>query len=102
MAEPAGRKPAPPASTNAPPAQQPALRPVIGVRGRVVMLNPQARFVVVDFGFGPAPRREQRLGVYRGLDRVGTIRVTGSPRGSLHAADILEGEARVRDEVGQE
>ncbi len=102
MAAPADPKPGSPTATQAPPAPASGLRPVIEVRGRVVMLNAQARFVVIDFGYGPAPQQEQRLGVYRGLDRVGTVRVTGTPRGTLYAADILEGEALVRDEVGED
>jgi hypothetical protein len=67
--------------------------------GRVVRFNPQARFVVVDFSFHTLPAAQTRLGVYRDNERIGTVRVTGTPRGSLVAADIVEGEAAPRDEI---
>jgi hypothetical protein len=67
--------------------------------GRVLRFNPQARFVVIDFSFNTLPAPGTRLGVYRNGLRVGTVRATGAPRGSLVAADLLEGDAAPRDDV---
>lgn len=88
--------------TNAPSVRYPVLivekKPV----GRVLLRNAQARFVVIDFSFGPRPPSEARLGVFRGPQRVGTVRVSGAPQGSLLAADVVDGEADVDDEVRAE
>ena len=67
--------------------------------GRVATVSTQALFVVVDFGFNPLPRPEQRLTVFRTNQPVGTLRMTGAPNGSFMAADIMSGEARPGDEV---
>jgi hypothetical protein len=59
-------------------------------------------FVVVDFGFNPLPRPDQRLTVIRTNQAVGALRMTGAPRGSLMVADIMNGEAQVGDEVHED
>jgi hypothetical protein len=89
-------------NANVLPPRYPSVRSVTRLHGRVITLNEPARFVVVDFGFGPAPHRDQRLAVYRRSERVGTVRVTGAPRSGLYAADILEGTPAVQDEVREE
>lgn len=97
-----GRKPVTlatqPASDVVPP-RYPVLTAVESSIGRVSTVNTQALFVVVDFGFNPLPRPHQRLTVFRTNEVVGTLRMTGAPRGSLMAADIMSGEARAGDEV---
>ena len=70
--------------------------------GKVTGVNTQAMFVVVDFGFNPLPRPEQRLTVFRTNQAVGTVRMTGAPNGSFMAGDIMSGEARTGDEVRDE
>lgn len=87
------------APTNAAEATYPQVVRVIQTEGRVYWLNPEARFVIIDFAYNPLPQPEQRLGVYRGGQRIGTVRVTGAPRGGFMAADILEGEAQPPDEI---
>ncbi len=67
--------------------------------GKVTGVNTQAMFVVVDFGFNPLPRPDQRLTVFRTNQAVGTVRMTGAPNGSFMAGDIMSGEARTGDEV---
>jgi hypothetical protein len=84
------------------PPRYPLLTAVERSIGRVSLVNTQAQFVVVDFGFNPLPRPDQRLTVFRTNQGVGTLRMTGVPGGSLMAADIMRGEAQVGDEVREE
>lgn len=98
------RKPKPaslvnPARAPDPEPRYPVVTPIVRSLGRVIEVNPQAQFVVLDFSFNPLPQPDQRLNVYRLGQKVGSVRVTGAPRGSLMAADIMSGEARVDDEV---
>ena len=65
-------------------------------------MNEQSRFVVADFSFNPVPRPGQRLGLFRGGQRVGEVRASSYWRGSLVAADLLLGDARLNDEVRAE
>jgi hypothetical protein len=67
--------------------------------GRVVAVNPDLRFVVVDFFPSPLPAPEQRMSIYRDGQKVGEIRISGPARESAIAADIMEGEAAVGDEA---
>ena len=108
-ADAARSKAAPPQSTPVNMATRPAAQatlsryPIVtvveGSIGKVAVVNTQAMFVVVDFGFNPLPRPEQRLTVFRTNQAVGTVRMTGAPNGSLMAGDIMSGEARTGDEV---
>ena len=87
---------------NAVPPRYPLITPLDTVFGRVVSVNPQARFVVVDFSFNGLPAADQRLGVFRQGQRVGEVRVSIWAKGGRMAADLLDGEARVGDEVRAE
>lgn len=82
-------------------AQFPLMAPVLGSVGKVLTVNPQARFVLVDFAFTPVPAPETRLRVFRHDQEVGTVRMTGLPRSGLMTADIMTGDAQVGDEVRQ-
>lgn len=75
------------------------MAPVLGSVGKVVNVNLQARFVLVDFSFTPVPAAETRLRVYREEREVGTVRMTGLPRSGLMTADIMTGDAQVGDDV---
>ncbi|HNV00353.1 MAG: hypothetical protein KA191_06420 [Verrucomicrobia bacterium] len=93
-------------ATRPAPGPAPTRYPIVTVIersiGKVTGVNTQAMFVVVDFGFNPLPRPEQRLTVFRTNQAVGTVRMTGAPNGSFMAGDIMSGEARTGDEVRDE
>jgi len=73
---------------------------VAGSRSTVIsLINPQYRFVVVDFAGHSMPVAGTRLAVYRANKRIGVVRLTEPMRSGLATADILEGELRVGDEV---
>ena len=75
------------------------LTPIVEPIGKVVVVRPELRFVVVDFFLSESPKIEQRLGVYRGGRKVGEVKISGPERDKQIAADIVEGEAKVGDEV---
>ncbi len=92
---------APTVLTN-PPPRYPLITPLESVFGRVVSVNAQAQFVVVDFFFNSLPSPGQRLAVFRLGRRVGEVRASVWAKGGRMAADILNGDAQVGDEVRAE
>ena len=98
---PAPHSPATPTNRVAIPPR-PLVVPVIRCEGTVVFVNPQSRFVVIDFSFNPLPRPEQRLGLYRDGNRVGEVRVSSAAQASFVAADVLSGDAQLQDEARED
>ena len=80
---------------------KPEVIPSHDLAGKVVMVNDSLRYVVVDFGFGRLPQPEQRLGVYRGGNKVAEIKISTHSRQSHYAADIITGTVQAGDEVKQ-
>ena len=99
----------PPALTPGLKAQPEVVKPVqprfelaSSVEGKVVSVRSDLRYVVVDFSFSRLPVSGQIMGVYRGDDRVGEVRITRSPNQALKGAmvaDIREGGIRLGDSV---
>ncbi len=86
--------------TNAPPDNPkfivtPETTPV----GKVVRVNDNARFAVLNFPVGTMPGMEQRLNVYRHGLKVGEVKVTGPQQDDNTVADIVTGEVQVGDEL---
>jgi hypothetical protein len=67
--------------------------------GRVVFFNERGRFVVLNFPVGQMPTLGTQLNVYRGGLKVGEIKASGPQSNDNIVADIVNGEARVGDEV---
>jgi len=67
--------------------------------GRIVRVNPQARFVVINFPLGQIPSVDHRFNVYREGIKVGEVKITGPQREDNIVADLLSGEANVGDNV---
>lgn len=89
------RSPGPPA----PAPRYPVFTPITPVQGRVTLLNEKLRFVIVDFTFHQLPQPGQLLGLYRGAQRVGEVRISGPFRGQTVVADVMSGDARLGDQV---
>jgi hypothetical protein len=66
---------------------------------KIVSMNSDLGFVVVDFGSRTVPAVGTRVNVYRGDKRVGAVRITEPVHTPLATADIAEGEVRVGDEA---
>jgi hypothetical protein len=81
---------------------RPVIQPDLRATGEVEMVNPTARFVVLNFPPGPMPVVDERMTVYRKGMKVGEVKVTGPQRGSNTVADILTGEIQAHDEVREE
>jgi hypothetical protein len=105
-----GCKHSKPAETEAAPGREAGARgaatqatiratPIHESSGAVASVNPDLRFVVIDFHLNPPPRVDQRMGVYRQGLKVGEVRISKQSHNSIIAADIMAGEARVGDTV---
>ena len=66
---------------------------------KIVLVNPELAFVVIDFSSRVMPPVGTRLNVYRGDKYIGAVRITEPERARLATADILQGEVRVGDEA---
>ncbi len=83
-------------------ARQPAPPLQSVLSGRIKSVNEKAGFVILNFPLGKMPAIGQRLWIYRNESRVGAVKVTGPQMDFNIAADIIEGEAKVDDEVRPE
>ena len=66
---------------------------------KIVSVNSDLGFVVVDFASRTVPTVGTRVSVYRGDKRIGAVRITEPVHSPLATADIVEGEVRVGDEA---
>jgi hypothetical protein len=64
---------------------------------KIVSVNPELRFVVIDFSSRVMPAVGTRLNVYRGDKNIGAVQITEPVRARLATADIVQGEMRVGD-----
>jgi hypothetical protein len=96
MAQPRAGTPAPGASaTN----QTLIVTSEDALMGKVALVNPTARFVVLNFPLGKMAAAEQRLSLYRRGLKVGEVKVTGPIRENNIVADLVAGDAEVGDEA---
>jgi hypothetical protein len=89
-------QPAAPGQTNRPSM---IVTPDDALVGKVVRVDPEGHFVVLNFPIGRLPKLDQKLNVYRLGLKVGVLQVGGPQRDDNIVADLNEGEARVGDEV---
>src|SRR5213594_4385337 len=83
-------------------APKPEIMADEGVSGKVVLVNPLLRFVVMDFPVRRMPAVDQRLNVYHDGRKTGEVKVTGPTRDTTIAGDITAGGAQVGDEVRED
>jgi hypothetical protein len=70
-----------------------------GLHGKVIKMNPEGRFVILNFPIGHMPALEQRMNVYRRGLKVGEIKITGPQMDDDIVGDLVNGEALPGDEV---
>ena len=70
-----------------------------GLQGKVIKMNPEGRFVILNFPIGHLPALEQRMNVYRRGLKVGEIKITGPQMDDDIVGDLLNGEVQAGDEV---
>jgi hypothetical protein len=73
--------------------------PENALSGKILKVNAEGRFVVLNFPIGKLPFVGQRLNVYRHNLKVGEVKVTGPQREDNIVADISAGEAEPGDDV---
>jgi hypothetical protein len=91
-----------PARTTTPPdvaRLQPSPTELGATVAKIVSVNSEHAFVVIDFGAQVVPSAGTWVNVYRNEKRVGAVRITEPVRAPLATADIVEGELHVGDEV---
>jgi hypothetical protein len=76
--------------------------PILEAAGKVASVNPELRFVVIDFALNPVPKVDQRMSVYRQGQKVGEVKISSQARNSIIAADITAGDAKIGDDVRPE
>ena len=79
--------------------QAPVVAPEGPLVGRVALVNPTARFVVLNFPVGRMALVDQRLDLYRRGTKIGEVRVTGPQREANIVADLVSGNAEIGDEA---
>jgi hypothetical protein len=67
--------------------------------GKVVQVNNNARFAILNFPLGIMPGADQRLNVYRRGLKVGEVKVTGPRQDDNTVADITNGEVQAGDDL---
>jgi hypothetical protein len=77
----------------------PPIQPLDGAVGRVVRVQSELRFVVVDYSLNRMPESDQMLVVYRGGQVVGRLKAGRFRRETTLVADIVSGSAAEGDEV---
>jgi hypothetical protein len=93
--------PAQSAQLTAPKTETPkvTITPETGLQGKIVSVNANLRFVVLNFPIGRMAAVDQRFSVYRDGQKVGELKVTGPQQDDNIIADITNGEAQAGDEV---
>jgi hypothetical protein len=66
---------------------------------RIVSLNSEHDFVVIDYTSQMIPDTGTTVNIYRNGKRVGAVRITEPMRAQFATADIVEGEVHVGDEA---
>ena len=73
------------------------IRPLDGSVGSVIQIHERLRFVILDYSLSALPPSGSSLVVYRGSERVGSLRLSRWTRPGTAAADIVDGAPRIGD-----
>jgi hypothetical protein len=87
------------APTPANPQAGPVPQELAGPPARIVSMNSDLGFVVIDFTSRPLPAVGEKVDVYHGDKKVGVVRITEPVRAPLATADIVEGQMHTGDEA---
>ena len=95
--------PARTAPTTRPQPQPPkvTITPESGLQGKIVSVNSNLRFVVLNFPVGRMAAVDQQFNVYRQGQKVGEVKITGPQQDDNIIADVTTGEVQAGDEVRQ-
>lgn len=79
--------------------EQKEVIPVMLYTGKIALVKPSLKYVVVEGGVGEVPPVGVKLNVYRGANKVAELKVSAQNRASNYAADIVSGAPKVGDVV---
>jgi hypothetical protein len=88
--------------TPKPPPHHTVIQPDLRASGQIMMVNTEARFVVLAFPPGAVPQPGHSLKIYRNGLRVGEVKVSGPQRENDTVADIVTGDVQVHDQAKEE
>lgn len=74
-------------------------RPSTVTSGRIDWVNRKAGHIIASFPIGQVPPVDSRLSVYRNGLKVAELKVSLPQQNNLTAADIINGECQLGDEV---
>ena len=77
----------------------PVARPAVTVSGRIEWVNAKARYVIINMPLGTMPPLESHLNVYRAGTKVADLKVSPPQQNNFTAADVVNGDCQVGDEV---
>ena len=80
-------------------ASRDSVAPASPAPAKIVLVNTQLRYVILDFAATRLPGSGQRLSVYRNSQKIGQIRTSSESSGTNIAADIIFGDLQLGDEV---
>ena len=81
---------------------QPIIQPDFRPSGEVIMVNAEARFVVLSFPPGRVPQPGSELKIYRNGLMVGEVRVSGPQHENNTVADVVAGDVQLHDQAREE
>jgi hypothetical protein len=81
---------------------KPVVTPDYRTTGKVISVNSEAKFVILNFPITNIPQPGRRLNVYHDGLKVGEVKITGPERDGNIVADLVVGQAQVRDEAREE
>lgn len=73
--------------------------PDVSLTAKVISVNTDGRFVVLNFPAGQLPKVQATVFLYRGGLKVAAIKITGPQDGNNTVGDIISGEANAGDNV---
>jgi hypothetical protein len=88
-----------PVFAQVPAEQKLIVTPSNALVGKVAKVNPNSRFVVVNFAAGQMPALGQIMPVYRHGLKVGELKISGPQLEDNLVADLVAGEAEAGDDV---
>ena len=97
--KPSTTKQPPPAPVPAKAQAQPVPQELGATTPKIVSVNAEQKFAVVDFKSQSLPEAGTILNAYHGGKRVGAVRVTQPVRAPYATADVVEGDVRLGDDV---
>jgi PBP1b-binding outer membrane lipoprotein LpoB len=95
--------PAPKPDAPNPAANKPVVTPDFRPAGKVTVVDPDGRFVIISFSPGEMPKADARLSIYHNGLKVAEVKADPQfQRDNNTVADIITGDVQAGDEARQD